>query len=107
MVASNRKTNHEKVLWRVYSLFNPSPNATVLSKGDPDCALQPERSDLPVPPVDIGACEGKDLTGQLAKQEATYANKASGLRHLVAMMGEREQQAKEPVDSIEKEWDQG
>ena len=46
----------------------------------------------------------QDLTGQLAEQEATYASEASGLRRLVAMMEEREQQAKEIVESIEKEW---
>jgi nucleoprotein TPR len=46
----------------------------------------------------------QDITGQLAEQEATYASEASGLRRLVAMMEEREQQAKEIVDSIEKEW---
>jgi nucleoprotein TPR len=46
----------------------------------------------------------QDLTGQLAEQEATYANEARGLKRLVAMMEERETKAKEIVDSIEHEW---
>ncbi|KAK2465728.1 hypothetical protein APHAL10511_002272 [Amanita phalloides] len=46
----------------------------------------------------------QDLTGQLAEQEATYVSESNGLRRLVAMMEEREQQAKEIVESIEKEW---
>ncbi|KAF8887179.1 hypothetical protein BD779DRAFT_1672932 [Infundibulicybe gibba] len=46
----------------------------------------------------------QDLTGQLAEQEATYASEASGLRRLVSMMEEREKQAKEIVEGIEREW---
>jgi nucleoprotein TPR len=46
----------------------------------------------------------QDVTGQLAEQEATYSSEASGLRRLVAMMEERERQAKEIVEGIEKEW---
>ncbi|KAF5382472.1 hypothetical protein D9615_003024 [Tricholomella constricta] len=46
----------------------------------------------------------QDLTGQLAEQEATYAREASDLRRLVSMMEEREKQAKEIVDGIEREW---
>jgi len=46
----------------------------------------------------------QDLTSQLAEQEATYASEANGLRRLVNMMEEREQQAKEIVEGIEKEW---
>ena len=46
----------------------------------------------------------QDLTGQLAEQEATYSSEASGLRRLVTMMEEREKQAKEIVEGIEREW---
>jgi nucleoprotein TPR len=46
----------------------------------------------------------QDLTGQLAEQEAIYSSEASGLRRLVAMMEEREKQAKEIVEGIEREW---
>ncbi|KAJ7288016.1 hypothetical protein C8J57DRAFT_504699 [Mycena rebaudengoi] len=46
----------------------------------------------------------QDLTGQLAEQEATYASEASGLRRLVGMMEDRESQAKEIVNNIEREW---
>lgn len=46
----------------------------------------------------------QDLTGQLAEREATFASEAAGLRRLVGMMEEREEQAKAMVDSIEKEW---
>nr|UPW42857.1 nucleoprotein MLP2 [Hypsizygus marmoreus] len=46
----------------------------------------------------------QDLTGQLAEQEATYASEANGLRRLVAMMEEREKQAKDIVEGIEREW---
>lgn len=46
----------------------------------------------------------QDLTGQLAEQEATFASEANGLRRLVGMMEDREKQAKEIVDGIEKEW---
>jgi nucleoprotein TPR len=46
----------------------------------------------------------QDLTGQLAEQEARYSNEVSGLKRLVAMMEEREKQAKEIVESVEHEW---
>ncbi len=46
----------------------------------------------------------QDLTGQLAEQEARYSNEISGLKRLVSMMEEREQQTKEIVDNIEHEW---
>ena len=46
----------------------------------------------------------QDLTGRLAEQEATYSSEAAGLKRLVAMMEEREAQAKAIVESIEKEW---
>jgi len=46
----------------------------------------------------------QDLTGQLAEQEARYSNEISGLKRLVSMMEEREQQAKEIVDNVEREW---
>ncbi|KAH9480632.1 Protein MLP1-like protein [Psilocybe cubensis] len=44
------------------------------------------------------------LTGQLAEQEARYSNEADGLKRLVSMMEEREKQAKDIVESIEREW---
>lgn len=44
------------------------------------------------------------LTGQLAEQEARYSNEASGLKRLVSMMEEREKQAKEIVENIERDW---
>ncbi|KAF5333006.1 hypothetical protein D9758_015176 [Tetrapyrgos nigripes] len=47
----------------------------------------------------------QDLTGQLAEQEATYSSEANSLRRLVTMLEEREKQAKEIVDNIEREWD--
>ena len=46
----------------------------------------------------------QDLTGQLAEQEARYSNEISGLKRLVSMMEEREQQTKEIVDNVEHEW---
>lgn len=46
----------------------------------------------------------QDLKGQLAEQEATYSSEAAGLKRLVEMMEEREAQAKQIVESIEKEW---
>ena len=46
----------------------------------------------------------QDLTGQLAEQEATYSSEAAGLKRLVEMMEEREAQAKQIVENIEKEW---
>lgn len=44
------------------------------------------------------------LSGQLAEQEARYSNEASGLKRLVTMMEEREKQAKDIVENIEREW---
>ncbi|KAF9556729.1 hypothetical protein CPC08DRAFT_75963 [Agrocybe pediades] len=44
------------------------------------------------------------LTEQLAEQEARYSNEASGLKRLVTMMEEREKQAKEIVENVEREW---
>jgi nucleoprotein TPR len=44
------------------------------------------------------------LTGQLAEQEARYSNEASGLKRLVSLMEEREKQAKEIVENIERDW---
>ncbi|KAI8994233.1 hypothetical protein BD414DRAFT_506685 [Trametes punicea] len=46
----------------------------------------------------------QDLKGQLAEQEATYSSEAAGLRRLIAMMEEREAQAKAIVDSLEKDF---
>lgn len=46
----------------------------------------------------------QDLTGELAEQQATYAHEVNGLKRLVGMMEEREKQAKEIVEGIEKEW---
>lgn len=46
----------------------------------------------------------QDLTGQLAEQEATYSSEAAGLKRLVAMMEDREAQAKAIVENIENEW---
>jgi len=46
----------------------------------------------------------QSLTDQLAEQEERYANEASGLRRLVAMMEEREKHAKGIVENIEQEW---
>ncbi|KAG1780540.1 hypothetical protein EV702DRAFT_1078352 [Suillus placidus] len=46
----------------------------------------------------------QDLTGQLAEQEAAFTSEASGLRRLVNIMEEREKQAKEIVEGIEREW---
>ncbi|KAG6813573.1 hypothetical protein H0H92_009617 [Tricholoma furcatifolium] len=46
----------------------------------------------------------QSLTGQLADQEATYASEANSLRRLVTMMEDREKQAKEMIDGLEKEW---
>ncbi|KAI0081625.1 hypothetical protein K474DRAFT_1635534 [Panus rudis PR-1116 ss-1] len=45
-----------------------------------------------------------DLSSQLAEQEATYSSEAAGLHRLIQMMEEREAQAKEIVENIEKEW---
>lgn len=41
---------------------------------------------------------------QLAEQEARYSNEANGLKRLVTMMEEREKQAKEIVENVEREW---
>ncbi|KAG5646523.1 hypothetical protein DXG03_003290 [Asterophora parasitica] len=46
----------------------------------------------------------QDLTGKLAEQEATYASEANGLKRLVSMMEEKEQQAKDIVENIESQW---
>ncbi|KAI0693206.1 hypothetical protein BC835DRAFT_1276339 [Cytidiella melzeri] len=46
----------------------------------------------------------QDLTGRIAEQEATYSSEAASLKRLVAMMEDREAQAKAIVDNIEKEW---
>ncbi|KAF9483517.1 hypothetical protein BDN70DRAFT_873831 [Pholiota conissans] len=46
----------------------------------------------------------QELTGQLAEQEARYSNETSGLKRLVSMMEDREKQAKEIVENIEREW---
>lgn len=46
-----------------------------------------------------------DLTSQLADQEAKYSSEASNLRRLVQMMEERENQAKELVAGIERDWE--
>lgn len=46
----------------------------------------------------------QDLTGQLAEQETKFANEANGLKRLVAMMEEREKQAKDIVENLEDEW---
>ncbi|KAK0464252.1 uncharacterized protein EV420DRAFT_1034622 [Desarmillaria tabescens] len=47
----------------------------------------------------------QDLNGQLAEQEATFTQEMNSLRRLVAMLEEREKEAKDFVASIEKEWD--
>ncbi|KAG6330667.1 hypothetical protein ID866_8422 [Astraeus odoratus] len=46
----------------------------------------------------------QDLQGQLAEQEAAFSTEVSGLKRLVTIMEEREQQAKEIVEGIEREW---
>jgi nucleoprotein TPR len=46
----------------------------------------------------------QDLTGRLAEQETTYLNEAATLKRLVSVLEEREQQAKDIVANIEKEW---
>ena len=46
----------------------------------------------------------QDLQGQLAEQEAAFTAEASGLKRLVTIMEEREKQAKDIVESIEREW---
>jgi nucleoprotein TPR len=46
----------------------------------------------------------QDLQGQLAEQEAAFSTEVSGLKRLVTIMEEREMQAKEIVDGIEREW---
>jgi len=44
------------------------------------------------------------LTGQLAEQEARYSNEVGGLKRLMSMMEEREKQAKDIVENVEREW---
>ncbi|KAF8443123.1 hypothetical protein L210DRAFT_3620711 [Boletus edulis BED1] len=46
----------------------------------------------------------QDLQGRLAEQEAAFTAEASGLKRLVTIMEEREKQAKEIVENIEREW---
>ncbi|OAX41397.1 hypothetical protein K503DRAFT_502353 [Rhizopogon vinicolor AM-OR11-026] len=46
----------------------------------------------------------QDLAGQLAEQEAAFTSEASGLQRLVNIMEDREKQAKEIVEGIEREW---
>ncbi|KAF9242663.1 hypothetical protein BU15DRAFT_72775 [Melanogaster broomeanus] len=46
----------------------------------------------------------QDLQGQLAEQESAFSTEVSGLKRLVTIMEERENQAKEMVDGIEREW---
>ncbi|KIJ62559.1 hypothetical protein HYDPIDRAFT_93869 [Hydnomerulius pinastri MD-312] len=46
----------------------------------------------------------QDLQGQLAEQEAAFSTEASGLKRLVTIMEEREKQAKDIVEGIEREW---
>ncbi|KIK98776.1 hypothetical protein PAXRUDRAFT_823499 [Paxillus rubicundulus Ve08.2h10] len=46
----------------------------------------------------------QDLQGQLAEQEAVFSTEVSGLKRLVTIMEEREMQAKEIVEGIEREW---
>ena len=46
----------------------------------------------------------QDLQGQLAEQEAAFTAEVSGLKRLVTIMEEREKQAKNIVESIEREW---
>ncbi|KAF9220879.1 hypothetical protein BS17DRAFT_786120 [Gyrodon lividus] len=47
----------------------------------------------------------QDLQGQLAEQEAAFSIEVSGLKRLVTIMEEREKQAKEIVEGIEREWE--
>ena len=46
----------------------------------------------------------QDLQGKLAEQEAAFSTEVSGLKRLVTIMEEREKQAKEIVEGIEREW---
>ncbi|KAG9315951.1 hypothetical protein JVU11DRAFT_3605 [Chiua virens] len=46
----------------------------------------------------------QDLQGQLAEQEAAFNAEVSGLKRLVTIMEEREKQAKDIVENIEREW---
>lgn len=46
----------------------------------------------------------QDLQGKLAEQEAAFSTEVSGLKRLVTIMEEREKQAKDIVESIEREW---
>ena len=47
----------------------------------------------------------QDLTSQLADQDAKYSSEAASLRRLVQMLEERENQAKELVAGIERDWE--
>lgn len=46
----------------------------------------------------------QDLQGQLAEQEVAFTAEVSGLKRLVMIMEEREKQAKDIVENIEREW---
>lgn len=46
----------------------------------------------------------QDLQGRLAEQEAAFTAEVSGLKRLVTIMEEREKQAKDIVENIEREW---
>ncbi|KAI1789830.1 hypothetical protein LXA43DRAFT_1062503, partial [Ganoderma leucocontextum] len=45
------------------------------------------------------------LKSQFAEQEATYSSETAGLRRLVSVMDERDKQAKEIMDNIEKDYE--
>ncbi|KAL5524681.1 MLP1_8 [Sanghuangporus sanghuang] len=47
----------------------------------------------------------QDLQNQLADQEAKYSSEAANLRRLIQMLEERENQTKELVAGIEKDWE--
>ncbi|KAG1830048.1 hypothetical protein DFJ58DRAFT_737125 [Suillus subalutaceus] len=46
----------------------------------------------------------QDLTGLLGEQEAAFTSEASGLGRLINIMEQREKQAKDIVEGIEREW---
>lgn len=46
----------------------------------------------------------QDLQGRIAEQEAAFTAEVSGLKRLVTIMEEREKQAKDIVEGIEREW---
>jgi len=46
----------------------------------------------------------QDLTGQLAEQESAFASEAGTLKRLVSVLEEREKEARDIVENIEKEW---